>query len=141
MDTDEGWKRGGAFAGQAQKGMDMELDTGSDRTVKPYSSGILVGRLRTRPHGTIPKSSLSAGAYAKRRGTLDIYGELDWVQLDDTHAAITPGVYLLANGSSPGRYSLSASTGTVPTNVVAIESRDQNETGYIQVYKLPGFPK
>ena len=137
MDTDEGWKRGGAFASQAQKGMDMQISTSADRTVEPFSSGILIGRLRTRPHGTLPKVTVAAGAYTPRKGTLDLYGEIDWIQIDDTHAAITPGTYLEADGSNPGRYKIKATA----TNVIALESRAINETGYLLVYKKPGLPQ
>lgn len=138
MDTDEGWKRGGHFANKARKGMEMQISTVDDMTVEPLSSGIPIGRLRSRSHGTIPTSDATMGNYQMRRGPLDLYGELDWVQLNDTHGAITPTTYLTADLSNQGRYKLSPSN--AETNVVALQSRAQNETGYIMVFKKPGAP-
>lgn len=137
MDTDEGWKRGGVFAKRAYKGQEMMLFTGADRAVTPLTAGgIAIGRLRTQPDGTIPTANAASGTYPRRTGTLDLYGELDWLQLDDTHAAITPGTYLTADTSNPGRYVISATA----TPIVAFESRALNETGYILAFRYPGKP-
>lgn len=130
MLTNEGTKTGGAFAGMVSEGMEVEIDTTYDVTVKPYSSGINIG-IVGKPEGELPKATLSVPNYVMRIAAVDIDGELDWIKMADTHAAVTPGLYL-ANATTADEYVVEEDT---TTNIIALQSRAQNETGYILVLR------
>lgn len=135
IDTDEGLKRGGSFAKPGKKGMEMQVCTSKDRCVEPLSTGIPIGRLMGRPKGNLPKADAAEFAYPMRKEKLEVYGELDWVQLVDVHAAVTPGTYLAVDRTDPSRYVIEEDAAT---NIVALESRAQNETGNILVFRKGG---
>lgn len=132
MDTDEGLKRGGSFASPGKKGMEMQICTSKDRCVEPLSTGIPIGRLMGRPKGNLPKADAAEFAYPMRKEKLELYGELDWVQLVDTHAEVTPGTYLAIDRTDPSKYVIEEDGAT---NIVALETRAQNETGNILVFR------
>lgn len=132
MDTDEGLKRGGAFATPGKKGMEMQICTSKDRCVEPLSTGIPIGRLMARPKGNLPRADAAEFAYPMRKEKLQIYGELDWIQLVDTHAEVTPGTYLAVDRTDPSKYVIEEDSAT---DIIALETRAVNETGNILVLR------
>jgi hypothetical protein len=130
MLTNEGNKTGGSFASMIKKGMEVEIDTTYDTTVKPYSSGISIGIVGI-PEGELPKATLSVPNYVMRIASVDVDGELDWIKMADTHVAVTPGLYL-ANAAAADEYVVEEDT---TTNIIALQGRAENETGYILVLR------
>lgn len=132
MDTDEGLKRGGAFAKPGRKGMEMQICTSKDRCIEPLSTGIPIGRLMARPKGNLPRANAAEFAYPMRKEKIEVYGELDWIQLADVHGQVTPGTYLAVDRSDPSLYVIEEDT---TTNMIALETRAENETGNILVFR------
>jgi len=131
METIEGIKKGGEFeVKKMPKGMVVEIDTENDMTVKPFDEGIPIGTLGARPRGELPKMDKTAGEYDMQTAPVDIDGEIDWVQLEDTHPLIKPGTFLAIDEDST-KYAFVSSE----TDVIALETRVENETGFLYVYR------
>lgn len=131
METIEGIKKGGEFeVKKMPKGMVVEIDPEHDMTVKPYSNGIPIGTLGTGPQGDIPRMDKAEGEYEMQTAPVDIDGSIDWVQLEDTHSLVKPGTYL-AIDDDPNKFAVS----TNESDVIALEKRIENETGFLYVYR------
>ncbi|KZX16640.1 hypothetical protein MBCUT_06780 [Methanobrevibacter cuticularis] len=131
VETVEGIKKGGVFeVEEMPKGMVVEIDPNNDMAVKPFKNGIPIGTLGTEPQGDIPREDRAAGEYEMQIAPVDIDGEIDWVQLEDTHALVKPGTYL-AIDNDPTKYAIKSSA----TDVIALETRIENETGFLYVYR------
>lgn len=131
METILGQSQGGSFASPMKKGMSVQIDTGEDVCVAPLSTGIPIGTLGSKPEGELPSASAAEHAYEKRIAPVDIDGELDWIQLKDTHAAVAPGTYLALDRSDASVYVVEEDT---TTNVIALQTRAENETGYVLAF-------
>ena len=133
VETIEGKKVGGAFAAPMKKGMTVQIDTDSDMTVEPFSAGIAIGTLSSTPKGDLPRANKAEHAYLMRLANVELDPdiELDWVKLADTHAAVAPGTYL-AHSTNKDEYVVEEDT---TTNVIALQTRALNETGYVLVIK------
>lgn len=133
MDTIKGELPGGTFASRIGKNTEVEIDPSADYTVKKFVNGISIGVTRTKPQGTLPRASKTAGQYEKRTAGLDLYGEIEQIPLVDDNAAIVPGNYLaLATGNSK-QYDKEEDT---TTNLVAFQIRGASEGGSILAIRL-----
>jgi hypothetical protein len=131
METIEGLKKGGEFeVKKCHKGMEVEIDPDNDMTVKPFTGGISIGALGARPFGDLPRADKAEGEYEMQVSPVDINGSIDWVQLEDTHPLVKPGNYLVID-EDPNKFAVSDS----PTDVIALETRIENEAGFLYVYR------
>ncbi|MEA4957550.1 hypothetical protein SDC9_30517 [bioreactor metagenome] len=131
METIEGLKKGGEFeVKKCPKGMEVEIDPEHDMTVKPFDEGISIGALGAKPFGDLPREDRNEGEYEMQVSPVDINGSIDWVQLEDTHPLVKPGTYL-AIDTDPSKFAVSS----VETDVIALEKRIENETGFLYVYR------
>lgn len=132
-ETIEGIKKGGDFdvpISKLKKGTVVEIDTKHDMTVKPFDEGIPIGTLGARPEGDIPRSNKAEGEYEMQVSPVDIDGNIDFIQLEDEHPLVKPGTYLGID-EDPTKYTVSSSE----TDVIALETRIENETGFLYVYR------
>lgn len=133
LDTINGEMPGGSFASRVGRNKEIQIYTEADRTVQLFSTGINIGVTRTGPRGQLPKSSLTSGNYERRKTSIDLYGELEFIPLADTHAAIKPGDYLALETGDAEHYVKEEDT---TSNLVAFEARSENETGSILAIRI-----
>lgn len=136
MDTIQGELPGGTFASRIGKNTEVEIDPNNDLTVRTFSSGISIGVTRTKPKGTLPRASKTAGQYKKRTAGMDLYGEVEQIPLVSDNAAIKPGDYLALATGNAKQYDKEEDTSSVTTNLVAFQSRGASEGGSILAIRL-----
>lgn len=136
VDTVLGPVAGVLFAQRGDKGTEVQIDTTYDMTVEPLTSGVAVGRVTSAdPEGALPKSTKTEGNYTMRRVRVEVDGEIDRLELADTHAAITPGDCLAVDRTDKKKYVKEEDT---TTNLYALQAKDSNEGGFIIALRKRG---